>query len=164
MRPAVLFDSVLHVAMLWVLLLAFFFLYASKVESSAFRQQFAGVIRQVLGGVSLRQMLAGTRTSAPYLASAEVALEQSFSGADPAVTATNVGVRAVGVTVAVGLLAVLVAIAVTNPGLAIGSMFRQNAATIACVAVIEYAFFATVISRFVPAPPSTLVRSAVAAL
>ena len=138
------------------------------METSAFKSEFAEVIHKALGGPSLRQMLASVRTSLAGSAAVFTPVEQQVRATlqkpDAAVAANNRGVLRLGLTVAAGLVAILAAIAVTTPGLPIMMMVRHNVVIFAFVAVIELTFFTQVISKYVPAPPSTIMTAALSAL
>ena len=160
MNPNTLFDSVMHVAMLWTLLLAFFIFYGSGVEKAAFKQQFANIIQTNLGTTSVKQLLLQAKPLSPQL----VELEPQLQRPDPEVTANNAGVIRTGVVIALGLIAVLFALAVSNPGIPVMEVIKQNALVFGFVAIVEFAFFRVIVTKYVPALPSTMLKSALAAL
>lgn len=163
MDPSFATDCLLHVAILFSVLTLFFKFVVSRTATAAFQSSFRDLVDRNLGSNATMKKVMGSAVGRRVARSKNVkALEASLEGPDPAVAEHNWGVFATAFLASAGLAGMTMCVVLGAQGqVPIGELLRHNAATFACVGVVEYVFFRYVISRYEPAPPSTMVTSAI---
>ena len=163
-------NAMLHITILWTVLLCFYKFYISKVETQAFAAQFQSMIdKNVNLSFDIKTKIQSVNQAYPSMFSG---LQTEWSKPDGTVVTNNTWLFRVGFTALAGLVVLLVSSILENRHYAplahlapvgVGNLLTVNLLTFAFVGVVEYIFFTQVISKYVPAPPSLLVTSALKA-
>lgn len=162
-RTAHVVDGLLHVAILFTVLTLFYKLYISKVSTKAFQSEFSRLINTNLGSnSSLKKVMSSAVGRHVARSKSYAALEQNFAVEDAGVAQNNKWLFRAAFTGCAGLVGMIACLVwASSEHVPLGALLASNAATFACVGVVEALLFIEVVSKVVPAPPSVLIDSAI---
>jgi hypothetical protein len=158
-------NVLLHIVILLTILSLFFILIASPLSKSALEHEINKVINETLNGnikklpPEIKNKIAEV-TKKPFYQN----LIKLYETPDRAVRIHNEWLFKVMLYANIFMLLIpVIIIAVLTLGcskcIPINKIVLVNLITFACVGIIEYLFFTNVAIKFVPTPPSTLVKS-----
>lgn len=157
-------NSVLHIALLFLIISMFFFIYVSKLSENILNNEISGNISSKLGpmlnklNVDSKNNLYTVTRNIPY-----APLRDLYGKPYQANIDNNEWLKIVVIIINV-ILFVIVFLLIIMPfyfgkHVPIGTILAENAVVFLCVGIIELSFFYFVAQRFVPAPPSTIVTA-----
>ena len=158
-------NASLHVFILFTFLTVFFIVYISKIEKDAFESQIKNTIdsnvKTYIGNLD-----ATTKSRVKIIINSPIIeiLEERFKRPDPSITEHNWWVEhlSIGIIIVIGLI-ILTGISTLYFGVGqcapVLEILKENIIIFIFVGFIEYIFFINVALKYIPAPPSLLVKT-----
>ena len=155
-------NILIHVIMLFSFLSLFFFLYVSKIEEKAFKQEFGNIIE-----TSLNEFIENNKILKPEIKDLSPWLSQvenMYSDYDRATKERDILVKFSSVFVLLILLSIFITIVLTlffgcDKRFSLNHIIIENTIVFILIGIVEYTFFTKVAIKFIPTPPSLLVNT-----
>ena len=156
-------NITVHIIILFSFLALFFFLYVSKIEEQAFKDEIGNVIEtNIQSALTNRReySLPLVKQAIPFLEYAKVQHSQPEQVSEK----QNMLVKfSAGFTVLM-LIGICVSIILTltldcNKHVPITEILLENTATFILVGIIEFLFFTKIAMKYVPAPPTLMMKT-----
>lgn len=156
-------NITVHIIILFSFLSLFFFLYVSKIEEQAFKDEIGDVIeKNVQSALEKRRNIALplVRDAVPFLQYAKI----QHTGPEQASLKQNFFVKfSAGFTVLL-LVGICLSIILTltfdcNKKVPVSEILLENTATFILVGILEFLFFTRIAMKFVPAPPTLMLKT-----
>lgn len=158
-------DCLLHVLILFTVLTLFYKLYIGKAETEAFQHEFERLIDSKLSAnTDLKRIMSSAVGKHLVKTKNYAALEGLYAEPEGGVRANNTWLfRAAGLA-SLGMAGMIACLVAAAPGrVPFMSILGHNLVTFALVGVVEILFFVHIISKYAPAPPSLMIKRAIAA-
>lgn len=156
-------NITVHIIILFSFLSLFFFLYVSRIEEAAFKEQIGNLINNNIQSVLEQQKEITApliQTAMPYLN----ILRPKTGQIEVATIKQNLLVKfSAGFTVLI-LIAICLSIILTlvfdcNKNVPIQEILLENTLTFIFVGIIEFLFFTKIAIHYVPAPPTLMLKT-----
>ena len=156
-------NITVHIIILFSFLSLFFFLYVSKIEEQAFKDEIGDVIQKNIESALEKRRdvaLPIVQKAVPFLEYAKV----QHSGPEEASLKQNFFVKfSAGFTVLL-LVGICLSIILTltydcNKHVPVTEILLENTATFILVGMLEFLFFTRIAMKFVPAPPTLMLKT-----
>lgn len=156
-------NIVLHMLILFTFLSLLFFTFISKVEENAFKNEIGDLLGDTINGV-----LRGKKdTVLPVIDEVRPALkyaESVYANPSHESLKQNIMIKFMSVFTALLLLTTFASIAFTafaecGHSVPLGRLILENVIIFSFVGVVEYLFFVHIAMKYIPAPPSLLVKT-----
>lgn len=153
-------NILVHVIILFTFLSAFFFIYISKLESEAFKNELGSKIED-----KINELLDSNPNILDSLGSVKPFIEKLMKTYDKPMRSTiehNITIKLMsGFTILI-LFGILVTILLTvtfecRENVPIGKILLTNIVIFTCIGIIEYMFFTKVAIKYIPVSPSIMV-------
>ncbi len=157
-------NTILHVALLFLIISLFFFVYVSKLSEHILNNEINGNISAKLRPM-LQKMNEDSKNNL-YLATRNIpyaTLNDLYSQPYQSNLDNNEWLKIVVIIINIALFIIVFLLIIIpfnfGSNVPIGKILEENLVVFLCVGIIELSFFYYVAQRFVPAPPSALVMS-----
>ena len=155
-------NILIHVIMLFSFLSLFFFLYVSKVEEDAFKNEFGNIIE-----TNLNEFIENNKILKPEIKDLSPWLSQvenMYSSYDRSTKERNILVKFSSIFVLLILLSIFITIVLTlflgcDKRFSLKHILIENTIVFILIGIVEYMFFTKVAIKFIPTPPSLLVNT-----
>jgi Na+-transporting methylmalonyl-CoA/oxaloacetate decarboxylase gamma subunit len=161
-------NIVLHMLILFTFLSLLFFMFISKVEEDAFKKEIGDLL-----GKTINNVLENNKEQAlPVIDQLRPALryfQTVYSSPDRQTLKQNIMIKFMSVFVGLLLISMFMSITITamsecKHSVPLGRLILENVIIFAFVGVVEYLFFVNVAMKYIPAPPSLVVKTIIATL
>lgn len=158
-------SALINVVLLFIFLSVFFWLIISKIETDAITNEVNGAIAQ-----GLPQVYSNLNKKFPFKPYVQkiltkdtcASLTRAFDGPDGTFANNNSWVLTYNITIAIMLVTILIAmiimIYIFGEKISLWSIIIESAAILCLVGVIEYYFFTTFATKYIPVKPSFLAQ------
>jgi len=153
-------DILIHVLILFVFLSIFFFMFVSKIEKKAFKDEMGGLIEK-----NITTVLDTKRdTALPIINEIRPEIntvKQLYASPDRYGQEVNTMIKRSCIFVAAILLAIILTILIFSKDghLNIFGILRENIITFIFVGIVEYWFFTNIAIKFIPTTPSLMINT-----
>ena len=156
-------NIVLHMMILFTFLSVFFFAYISKVEEQAFKDEIGGLLENSITNAmqaNKEQIKPAVHKIKPLLNY----LQNQYATPDMATLKTNIMIKFLAVFSVLLLVCVFITIVLTSTleckhSVPVGKLVIENIIVFIFVGIVEYMFFTNIAIKYVPAPPTLLVKT-----
>ena len=161
-------NITVHVIILFSFLCLFFFLYVSKMESQAFKDEVGSLIKKTVPAV----LNPRKESVAPLLQKASPFLEyvkNQYSSPEKSSEKQNYYIKFFAGFVVLFLSSIALSIILTlqfdcSKHVPIKKILLENTVTFILVGIIEYLFFTKFAAKFIPAPPTLMIKTIISSL
>jgi hypothetical protein len=162
-------NILVHVIILFTFLSLFFFMYISKVESDAFKNELGGLVKDRINDIIDKNPDAVVYLQSPEFKPYLTRFMRRYSTESRATLERDTMIKFLAVFTIFILLGVLFTMVLTvtlecNKKVNLGSILAQNAVIFIFVGIAEYLFFTRVAIKYVPVAPSLMVDTIIDAL
>jgi hypothetical protein len=160
-------NVLIHVIILFTFLSTFFFLYISKVEENAFKNELGGMIE-----TSLMKILLENPTSKEDIKNSSEVLTQLsklYATPDAFTQERNTLVKFSAVFTLLIIVGILITVLATlsagcDRDVSIKHILIENVIVFLCVGMVEYMFFTKIAIKYVPTSPSLLTNTLISTI
>jgi len=161
-------NIVVHMLILFTFLTLFFMFYVSKIASNAFEKEFDILI----GKNVLKYLQENDDGQIKYALQSSTSMnaldtfEKWYSQSSKDVETHNTWMRRMSYTI-IGFVIISIALAIgllyfsCGQKVPIGTILYENVIIFTFIGIAEYLFFTNIAMKFIPAPPSLLVKSVI---
>jgi hypothetical protein len=154
-------DVLIHVIILFSFLSLFFFLYVSKLESTAFKSEFEDLIKNHVTNFSTDNQ---KFIEQPVIQEYIRRVINKYRTESKATVKQNTMIKYMAIFTIIILLGIVTSVILTtlfecNKKIDVGKIFFQNIIIFVFIGIVEYTFFVQVASKYTPVVPSTMIKS-----
>jgi hypothetical protein len=153
-------NIIVHVIILFSFLSLFFFMYISKVESSAFKDEMGGLVEDKINNLLdenpiIIDQLQPIKSNIASIASL-------YESPSQTTVERNISLKFLSAFTVLSLMGILLTIILTvslecKESVNLPQILIENIVIFACIGMVEYMFFTRVAIKYVPVVPSTMV-------
>lgn len=156
-------NIVLHMMILFTFLSIFFFAYISKVEEQTFKDEIGGLLEKSI----MNAMQAHKEQITPVVHQIKPALvyiQNQYSTPERVTLRTNIMIKFLAAFTVLLLLCIFITIVLTSileckHSVPVGKLVIENVILFIFVGIVEYMFFTNIAIKYIPSPPTLLVKT-----
>jgi hypothetical protein len=155
-------NILVHVIILFSFLSLFFFMYISKVESAAFKNELGGLVSEKINELlddnpELIEQLEPVKGNIASIASL-------YNSPSETTVQRNISLKFLSAFTVIALMGILLTIVLTlslecGESVNLTHILIENVVIFICIGIVEYMFFTRVAIKYVPVVPSTMTNT-----